>query len=458
MTDTRASGLVEGGLAGRLIAFARELRRAGIAVSAAEIVDAIEMVPTLPLEHREVLRAGLASTLCKEQTLRRQFDRVFDVYFPLRRRDDGQRRRRDGDPAKTLGDALRDNDRETLRDLAHERVEEHGDVEDNAKLSEDASVFRALRGLNLDAILSRLYEDAIEGKGLTALERRAVAEDLAERMESFRGMLTDEVFSSLLDYQSPEELAGRNRRPPPDEVDFLWATQSDLERMRATLAPLARKLTQRLSHRRRSGRRGRLDLRRTIRGSLSTGGALVEPRFRRPVAGKPEIVLLCDISGSMRAFARFTLELTYGLATQFQRVRTFVFVDGLDEVTSILSGAGDFASALARVESEAEVVVTDGQSWYGNCFEQFWHRAGRDIAPRTTVIVVGDARGNFRSTGVEYLQRVAERARTVYWLNPEPRAHWDTGDSVISEFAPACDEVVEVRTLAQLESFVARAL
>lgn len=274
----------------------------------------------------------------------------------------------------------------------------------------------------------------------------------------FREMLTEEVFSEMLAIMGPEELAGRSRRPPPDEVDFLWASQSDLEGMRAALSPLARKLTAQLSHRRRQGRRGRLDMRRTIRGSLSTGGALVEPRFRRPVAGKPEIVLLCDISGSMRAFARFTLELTYGLATQFQRVRTFVFVDALDEVTSMLQGAGSFPAALARVEAEADVVHADGQSWYGHSFQQFWQRAGRDIAPRTTVLVVGDARGNFRSSGAEYLQRIADRARKVYWLNPEPRAHWDSGDSVMSQFAPACDEVVEVRNLAQLESFVARAL
>lgn len=450
----------EAGLADHVVAFARELRAGGIAVSASEITDALEALPTLPLEHREVVRAALASLLCKEPALRSRFDRTFDLYFPLRSpgtRREG-RRASSGDPMEDITQALRDNDRERLRDLAQERIEEHGDVESGAALSEDASVYRALRGLNLDAILQQLYDEEVAGQGLTALERRAITEDLTERMEMFRGMLTEEVFTEMLSVMSPEELSSRNRRPPPDEIDFLWATQSDVERMRAALAPLARKLTQSLSHRRRRARRGRLDMRRTIRSSLSTGGVLVEPRFRRPVAGKPEIILVCDISGSMRAFAKFTLELTYGLATQFQRVRTFVFVDGLDEVTSMLQTAGSFSAALARVESEANVVVTDGQSWYGNCMEQLWQRAGRDIAPRTTVLVVGDARGNFRSTGVEYLQRVSDRARRLYWLNPEPRAHWDTGDSVISEFAPACDEVVEVRTLAQLEAFVARAL
>lgn len=455
MAETRKDGLAE-----RVIAFAQQLRAHGAAVSAAEIADALGTVPLLPLEHREVLRAGLAGTLCKEPALRPRFDRLFDLYFPLHRREEAaptQRRAR-GDDTETLIEALRNNDRDRLRDLAHERVADQGDAASSANLSEDASVFRALRGLNLDDILARLYDERVEGTGMNVLERRAITEDLSERMAAFRSMLTEEVFSELLDIVGAEELAGRNRRPPPDEVDFLWATRADMEGMRTALAPLARKLTSQLSHRRRSGRRGRLDLRRTIRRSLSTGGAMVEPRFRRPVAGKPEIVLLCDISGSMRAFARFTLELTYGLATQFQRVRTFVFVDALDEATGLLQNAGSFPAALARVEAEANVVELDGQSWYGNCLEQFWRRAGRDLSPTTTVLVVGDARGNFRSTGVEYLHRIADRARKVYWLNPEPRAHWDTGDSVISEFAPACDEVVEVRTLAQLEDFVGRAL
>lgn len=455
MPETR-----QGGLADHVVGFARELRAGGVAVSASEISDALVVLRTLPLERREVVRAGLAAVLCKEPALRNRFDRTFDLYFPTRppNQERARRQRPDEDPTDSLTEALRANDRERLRELAKERVEDHGDAESGTNLSEDATVFRALRGLNLDAILQQLYEDEVSGQGLTALERRAITEDLTDRMEAFRAMLTDEVFTEMLSVLSPEELASRNRRPPPDEVDFLWASASDLERMRATLTPLARKLTQSLSHRRRRARRGRLDMRRTIRGSLSTGGVLVEPRFRRPVAGKPEIVLLCDISGSMRAFAKFTLELTYGLATQFQRVRTFVFVDAVDEVTSMLQTAGSFPAALARVEAEAEVVTLDGQSWYGNCMEQFWQQVGREIAPRTTVLVVGDARGNFRSTGVEYLQRVADRARSLYWLNPEPQSHWDTGDSVMRQFAPACDEVVEVRTLAQLQAFVARAL
>lgn len=449
---------LEGGLAGQVVAFARALRSAGVAVSSAEIGDAVEALRLLPLERRAAVRTGLAACLLKEAGLRQTFDRLFDIYFPLRRSVPARPARGDGDFSGELVEALANRDSERLRALASDRVERHGDLRPEANVREDAYVFRALRGLNLDAILSQLQDETVQGKGVTALQRRVVQEDLSERLQMFREMLKDEVFSRLLDHAGAEAMAARERRPPPDEVDFLWARDDDLEGLRAALAPLARKLARRLSHKRRAARNGRLDVRRTIRRSLSAGGHLVEPRFRRPSSGKPEIVLLCDISGSMRAFAKFTLELTYALATQFQRVRSFVFVDALDEVTHLLEASSDFAAALARVDREAEVVTLDGQSWYGNCLAQFWQRAGRDLGPRTTVIVVGDARNNFRSPGAEHLQRVRDRVHKVYWLNPEPRGHWNAGDSVMSQFEPVCDAVFEVRNLRQLQGFVEQAL
>jgi len=448
---------VTDGLDGRVLAFARALRRAGITVSTVEVTDALRALRALPLQQREAVRAGLAAALLKERTLRPAFDRLFDLYFPLRRSPAAP------GPvpadAQALTDALQRGDVDTLRAIARQRVDEYGDVRPTARISEDAYTFRALRGLNLDAILSRLRDDhVVEGRGRTALERRVIHEDMEERMRLFRDMLREEVSAALLDHLGAVELATRQRRPPPDEVDFLWAHERDLDRMREALVPLARKLAARLSHQRRRARRGRLDLRRTIRRSLGTGGCPVEPRLRRPRAGKPEIVLLCDVSGSMRAFSRFTLELTYTLATCFQRVRAFVFVDALDEVTRMFEATAGFAAALDRIDREARVAELDGQSWYGNCLEQFWHRAGRDLAPHTTVVVVGDARTNFRTTGAEYLHRVADRVRAVYWLNPEPREHWDTGDSVMAEYLPACDAAFEVRNLGQLEAFARQAL
>lgn len=463
-TDT--STAAEGSLTDRVLAFSRQLRTAGVPVSSPEIADALAALPLLPLERRETVKATLAAALVKDATHHQTFNRIFDIYFPRGRAprpepdaadstgDSGQAL----DPNAELSDALHEGDEDRLRDLARRRMEEYGDVRPGANIAEDAYVFQAMRGLNLDAVFEELRDQEVEGEGMTLLERQLVEEDLTDRIDAFRQMLRDEVFSALADAADADELAARNQEQPAEEVDFLWATHSDLERLRAAVHPLARKLTRQLAHKRRSGREGRLDIRRTIRRSLSTGGTLVEPSFRRPVAGKPEIVLLCDISGSMRSFAKFTLELTYALATQFQRVRSFVFVDSLDEVTHLFDASGDFSTAIHRVDAEADVVQVDGQSWYGNSLEQFWQLAGRDLAPRTTVLVIGDARNNYRSAGASYLERVHDRVQSVYWLNPEPTAHWNTGDSVMGEFTGACDAVVECRNLGQLEQFVSQRL
>lgn len=454
----------EGGLADRVIALARGMREAGVGVSTPEITDALAGLGAVPLERRESVRAVVAAALVKEPEHRELFDRLFEVYFPLRRvvQPASPRRGRSGgdaggpdDDAAELAEALREGDDDRLRSLARDRVDEYVEPQGDANVSVDSYVFRALRGLNLDAVLDAARDEPEEGEGRSLLASQVPEEDLTAKLDAFRQMLHDEVFSRLLEEAGTETMAARQRRQAPEDVDFLWATGSDLERIRALIAPLARSLTRRLSHRRRAARRGHLDMRRTIRRSLSTGGVLVDPQFRRSNAGKPQIVLLCDISGSMRAFAKFALELTFAVATQFQQVRAFVFVDACDEVTHVLSSTGSMAGALTRIDEEADVIAADGQSWYGNCFEQFWARAGRDLSPNTTVLVIGDARANYRSTGSEQLQRVRERVRHVYWLNPEPAEHWDTGDSVVSEFAPACDRVSEVRNLRQLEQFVA---
>lgn len=457
-----------GGLGGRVVDLARDLRSLGVEVSAAEILDAVLALPALPLERREVVREALAATLLKSPVHRRTFDRVFEAHFPIRPLIDPDAESGPtagehafgiaDDTERELSEALLEGDEDRLRDLARRMVRERGDVDADANLSEDAFIFRAMRGLNLDAIKHRLRDDSIEGEGKNVLQRKIIEEDLTERMEEFRRMLHDQVFSEMMNRLSLEEMTDRERRPPPDEVDFLWAQDTDLEVMREALRPLARRLTRQLSRRRRQGRRGRLDVRRTIRRSLSTGGVFLEPAFRRPTAGKPELVLLCDISGSMRAFARFTLELTYALSTEFQQVRTFVFVDATDEVTAMLDAASDMPAVLDRIDTEADVVHFDGQSWYGNSLAQFWKQAGPDLNSKTTVVVLGDARNNFRTTGVESLRKVRERARAVHWLNPEPASHWDTGDSVMATYTPACDAVFEVRNLRQLESYVSRAV
>ena len=234
----------------------------------------------------------------------------------------------------------------------------------------------------------------------------------------------------------------------------MHATRSELERVEAAVAPLARKLATRLAHRRRRGRHGRLDLRRTIRRSLAHGGALVDPQFRRPRLSKPELVLLCDVSGSMATFARFTMQLTYAIGHQFSRVRTFAFIDAIDEVTELFGVGTDFADSMTRLTTEARVVGHDGHSDYGSVFRVFADRFGNVVTPQTTVLITGDARNNFRDDAATVFAELAERARSVFWLNPEARRFCVTVYSVMRNYAPWCDAVHEVRTLRHLERFV----
>lgn len=246
------------------------------------------------------------------------------------------------------------------------------------------------------------------------------------------------------------------RRPLVEDLDLVTATREDLHAIEGVVHPLTRKLATRLARRRRLGRLGRLDVRRTVRRSLSTGGVPVDPRFRRPRPGRPDIVVLADISGSVATFARFTMQVVFAISAQFHRVRSFAFIDAIDEVTDYFGPGVDFGEAMRRIGTEAAVVWLDGHSDYGNAFTSFVERWPEAITPKTTVIVTGDARTNYHDPRVSALREIAAAGRALYWLNPEQSRYWDTGDSVMSAYGAVCDEVFEVRNLRQLAAFVER--
>jgi uncharacterized protein with von Willebrand factor type A (vWA) domain len=244
------------------------------------------------------------------------------------------------------------------------------------------------------------------------------------------------------------------RQPLPEDIDFLQASQRQVRELRVAMQPLARKLAARLAEKRRHRRRGTLDFRRTVRRSMSSGGVPAEPVFRHARPAKPHLVVIADISGSVSSFAAFTLQLTYALRTEFAAVRCFVFVDGVDEVTDVLAEADDIVAATNRINREGRGVWLDGRSDYGHALGTFQERWGGQLRSRSTVIVLGDARNNYHATRSDVLAAVRRRAGHVYWLNPEPSSAWDTGDSVISEYAAHCDAVYECRNVRQLKAFV----
>ncbi|MGI8685703.1 MAG: vWA domain-containing protein [Acidimicrobiales bacterium] len=462
-----------------LAGFIRELRASGLPVSLTEDLDAMEALRHVPLTDRAAFKGALAATLVKSHSHRTVFDTVFDVYFALppagvaglegdggaselveASAQSGRAGERDGSDAGDLSaqveDALREGDDERLRALAALAVMLASGMTPGRPMGGSYYLYRTLRSLDLEGALERLVAGARAAAGgeLSPLEERLARDRFEERVARFRSAVEDEIRRRLVADRGAEALARTLRRPLPEDLDVMHATREDLVALRQALQPLARKLAVRLARRRRHRRRGHLDFRRTVRQSMSYGGVPADPRFRRPHPAKPEILVIADISGSVAAFARFTLHFVHAISTQFSRVRSFVFIDGVDEVTRFFDGAEDISEAVQRVNAEADVVWVDGHSDYGHAFGAFWERWGEEIGSRTTVILLGNARNNYHAAEAWVVAAMRRRARHVYWLNPEPRSYWDTGDSIVSQYAVHCDGVFECRSLRQLARFV----
>lgn len=468
--------------------FITELRTAGLPVSLTENLDAMQAVMHIPIEDREAFKYALAATLVKNHAHWRAFETVFEVYFSLRGREyelvdgewpdgtpmdpdamademRGDRMRGQGgggeglDPeqlAEMLFRALMKGDGAMMRALANQAVMRYAGMEPGRPVGGTYYLYRTLRNLDLDAVLERLMNQAQEDapEDLTPLEERLERDEFEHRIAKLKQEIESEIRRRLVADRGVEAMAKTLRKPLPEDVDFMHASREEMVALRRAIWPLTRKLAARLARKRRHGRKGPLDFRSTVRASLSYGGVPAEPKFRYPKPAKPEIMVVADISGSVAAFARFTLHLVYALSSQFSKVRSFVFIDGLDEVTEYFEGVDDILEAIHRVNTEADVVWVDGHSDYGHAFEVFNEKYGKGVGPKTTLLILGDARNNYHAAQSWVIKDLQQKARKVFWLNPEPRSYWDTGDSIVGEYSSYCDGVFEVRNLRQLEAFV----
>ncbi|KAA0236137.1 MAG: VWA domain-containing protein [Actinobacteria bacterium] len=471
-----------------LAGFIQELRDAGLPVSLTENLDAMEAVKHIPLEDREAFKYALGATLVKNHSHWRAFETVFEVYFSLRGSEydisgeaggdesgedreaelgagtgQGERSGAGGGEAMTpeelaemLYQALMRGDEAMMRAVARQAVQRYAGMEPGRPVGGTYYLYRTLRNLDLDGVLDRLmtraHRDAPEE--LTPLEARLEEDEFQSRIDELKREIEAEIRRRLVADRGVEAMAKTLRKPLPEDVDFMHASRDEMKMLRHAIYPLTRKLAVRLARKRRHGRKGPLDFRNTMRHSLSYGGVPAEPKFRYPRPSKPEIMVVADISGSVAAFARFTLHLVYAISSQFSKVRSFVFIDGLDEVTPFFEGTEDIAEAVHRVNTEADVVWVDGHSDYGHALEVFWQRFEKDVNAKTTILILGDARNNYHASQSWIVKEMRHKARHVFWLNPEPRSYWDTGDSIVGEYGVHCDGVFECRNLRQLESFV----
>jgi uncharacterized protein with von Willebrand factor type A (vWA) domain len=471
-----------------LSGFVEELRRAGLPVSLTEHLDAAEAVHHIPIEDREALKYALGATLIKSSSHWHAFETTFDIYFARglgsgedgsgdgtesedgkggQPPPDGQGQQGGGgasdqmtpeELAAMLFQALLERNQSLMRMVARQAVTRFAGIEKGRPVGGTYYLYRTLRNLELDRVLERLIAQARgerpDADDMSALDQRLLGDEYRGRVDQMRKAVEDEIRRRLVEDRGAQALAKSVRKPLPEDLDVMHATRDELATLQRALQPLSRKLAVRLARRRRHRRRGPLDFRATVRRSLSTGGVPVEPRFRHPRPAKPEIMVVADISGSVASFARFTLHLVYAIQSQFSKVRSFVFVDGIDEVTRFFEQVDDPAEAVARINSEADVVWVDGHSDYGHALSVFYDRWAGEISNRTSVLILGDARNNYHATEDWVLAEIRRKARHLYWLNPEPRDYWGSGDSVVGAYGAHCDRVVECRTLRQLEKFV----
>jgi len=467
--------------------FVIELRNAGLPVSLTENLDAMEAVQHIPIEDRDAFKYALGATLIKNHAHWRSFDTVFEVYFSLRgpeyRIGDGdgsdidemwremqeQQQNAEGNGgqggmdgmtpeeiAQMLMQALMNGDQDMMRAMAKQSVQRFAGMEPGRPVGGTYYLYRTLRNLDLDSMLEKMMEQSRQDApdDLTTLEERLEKEEYSDRIEKFKGEIEAEIRRRLVADRGAEAMAKTLRKPLPEDVEFMRASRDEMVSLKKSLQPLTRKLAARLARKRKHGRKGPLDFRSTVRHSLSYGGVPAEPQFKYPRPSKPELMVIADISGSVAAFARFTLMLVYAISGQFSKVRSFVFIDGLDEVTDYFKATEDISEAIHRVNTEADVVWVDGHSDYGHAFEVFWNKYGKDITPKTTVLLLGDARNNYHASQSWVVKEIQQKARHVYWLNPEPKSYWNTGDSIVGEYGTFTDGVYECRNLRQLEGFV----
>jgi len=300
---------------------------------------------------------------------------------------------------------------------------------------------------------SELVDQIVRGllaEGRTEEEAQRVT---GRRVGGFTRMVEDDARRRIAEEKGPDHVADVAIRPTIDRLDFTSARKADLEEMRRQIYPLARRLATRLTQEHHAKRRGPLDFRRTVRASMSTGGVPLTTHHRPKRPHRTELVVLCDVSGSVANFAQFTLLLVFALRDQFQKVRAFTFIDHVHEVTHHFRPGADVVEVMSELAASTAHAALWGRTNYGRAFTKFKEEYAGALGPKSSLLILGDARSNYSDLAEGTLKELAAAARHSWWLNPEHRRHWGTGDSAAPTYG-AIVPMVECRNLTQLGEFV----
>ncbi len=434
----------------RIVEFAEALRAEGLAVGTSELLDAFEALDEVTWTERAPFREALAATLAKSPDDRRVFDLVFERFFfravehQAIARDVREAGERDG---MTGGEQI---DLDNLREQAIQAIRDG-----------DESAMRDLARLAIAALGRRGEGSGVLGVDVQRIRRALDLRTEGPRDDGSEPLTREQIrrFEQQLRRELERAQIERLGELPParalNELDRALPSGplQDLAAVHRVVAQLKRRLATQ-GHETR-GRRAHsvVDVRRTMRASLQTGGVPVDLRYRPRRPRRPELYVLCDVSTSVTSASVFFLSVLHALHDAFRKMRSFVFVERISEVTDVFARERNFKAVSEAIGRDAGVADVSGYTDYGRVWREFLALVDDDLHPRATVIVLGDARTNGRDPRPDLFAALAARAGRTFWLNPEPRLYWNYGDSVVNAYAPFC-ELHECWTTKQLEDFV----
>lgn len=463
----------------KIVEFTELLRINGLRVSMSEHLDAFRAAQSIGVGDRESFKCALRATMVKRSTDVPLYDELFDLYFSglgevIRRGVEGLLDSLHIDAAELqalidrlaeilaelevelspLARALLQNDSGQLERFLRKAAADAGAGEIERPYQEGRYSHSTAQGLGLGALaeeLDRLKEqlgDANLPADLVAALRRFVE----QRLDDLRDMIRRTVRLEL--EKRDQNQRERNRLSLLAEKSFYYLSEDEIRRMKEAVTKLAQRLKNVVSVRKRKAKRGRFDVKATLRRNLQYGGVPFKLKFDRRVKDKPQVLVLCDVSDSVRNVSRFMLQFVYSLQDLYSRVRSFIFVSEIGEITQLFE-ENDIQQAIERALT-GNVINVFAHSDFGRAFRSFH----RDFLPavnnRTTVIVLGDARNNYNLAHEWVLRDIRLRAKQLIWLNPESRLTWGFGDSEMDRYLPHCDLAEECRNLNQLYRVIDR--
>jgi uncharacterized protein len=442
-------------LAAHILEFGEELRSEGVAVGTSELLDAFAALGEVPWTDPVDFREALAATLAKSQEDRRVFELVFERFFfraaELAAVREGVREEGGIDPDEVnaeidmetlrqmIAAALRDGEEGQMRDLARLAIAAFGrQGEGSGVIGVDVQRIRRQLGLRSEP-QPDLPQDDPRHDGLPREEIRRFEQILRRELERAQIERTEQLPAAR----------------PLNELDRALPSGplQDLAAVHRVVAQLKRRLKTQGQEQRGRKRRAHVDMRKTMRASLEYGGVPVNIKLKPVRPKRPEIFVLCDVSTSVTSASVFFLSVMHALHDSFRKMRSFVFIERISEVTDVFAKERDFKAVSEAIGRDAGVADISGYTDYGRVWREFRDQVEDELHPRATVIVLGDARTNGRDPAAPIFGAIAAKAGRTFWLNPEPRLYWNYGDSVIAAYEQYC-QAYECWTTRQLEDFV----